>query len=267
MGMKRTAFKIAFSAWLLAAPLAHAQVPELEPMHYTVRYDVYWNGLPLGRIRMTVHEDQFGYGMEIDTKTRGLADIFAESTSTASVKGIRREGQYIPLKYSSTSQSDKEPRRTTITYDEEGKIRKRTRTPQDDPAWRPIVPLAEANEATDPITAFFTLRQRLRDAMAANERSTSVKTYEGARYAGFTFKVISPASLQIMKKSVRAINTVPTRQPINGYTPKEWKKYKKGDPVVHVYFSADARFIPLLAEAALPIGTLKMQLTEFSRAP
>lgn len=263
MGSKLTPFKIGFGLWLvLMAGSAQAAVPELEPANYTTRYDVTWNGLPLGRVRITTHEDDFSYRMTVDSKTRGLADMFAESQSIAEVQGAVRDGAYVPQRYSSTSTSAKEPRKTLITYDEDGKIEKRSRTPQDDPAWRPVVPLAEANSATDPMTAFFILRKTMRDNMAANQRTTKVKTYEGARYAEFSFQVISPATMQIMNKSARAINIVPKRQPLNGYTPKELKKFKKGDPTAHLYMSADARFIPLMVEMALPFGTLKAELTE-----
>lgn len=260
MGWIHTRFKILFCLALMSTP-ALAVVPPLEPLNLTARYDVYWNGLPLGRLRITVKEDMLGYALSVDTKTRGLADIFAESRSFAQARGTRSDDRYIPRYYLSESASENQ-RKTVITYDETGAIEQRERTPQDNPAWRPIVPLNEANTATDPITAFFIARQRMHDNIANNVRETQVRTYEGARLALFNIEVISPATLKIMKKSVNAINTVPTRTILNGYTPKEIKKYKKGDPTVHVYFSADGRFIPLLAEVNLPLGTLKAELTE-----
>lgn len=260
MGTQRTAFKIALTLWLLAAP-AMAQVPPLEPLNLEVRYDVYWNGLPLGRVRITAKEDDFTYKLVVDSKTRGLADIFAESKSVAFAQGRMADGEYIASRYESRSDSENK-RHTVMTYDETGAILTRDRTPQDDPAWRPVVPLSEANTATDPITAFFVLRQRMHQNIASNIKETQVKTYEGARLALFDFTVVSRASLKIMKQSVNAINIVPKRTILNGYTPKEQKKFAKGDPTVHVYFSADGRFIPLLAEVKLPFGTLKAELTE-----
>lgn len=263
MGITKASCKIGlFIALLIAGQPAAAQVPALIPLNHTLRYDVSWNGLALGRIRIEVGQDGFGYHVTVDTKTRGVMNVFGREHTVAQVKGrIGDTERFIPQRYESRSLAKEDGRTTVITYDEHGSIATRTRTPADG-ASRPTVPLDQANTATDPITAFLLLREKMHANMARNQRETSLRTYEGARLADFTFKVISRARIELNGEYVNAINTVPTRTPIAGYKEKELKKHREGDPTVHVFFSADERFIPLQAKVSLMLGTITANLAE-----
>lgn len=261
------AYKIPLLAigMLLLPTLAPAQVPELVPLNLATRYDVDVGGMAIGRLRIYATEDNFTYRLKIDTKTSGLIDIFAPLTSVASAHGRRTaEGQYMPQLYSSTAERDgnEKGRRVRIVYDEHGTITERERVPNQDPTYRPVVPITQASAAADPITGFFLLRKKLRDAMERNEREVQIETYDAARLATMTLRVVSRARIELNGKYVDAINTVITRQPVAGYTRKELKKFKEGDPVVHLYFSPDERLIPLMVTVALPFGTMRATLVE-----
>lgn len=248
--------------------LAAAEVPELAPLNVTTRYDIALGAVPIGRLRVDSHEDRFGYNLTIDTKTTGLVNFFAPLKSVATTRGQRtEEGAYIPAFYDSKGDKDdkEKNKRSTITYDKDGQITTDERTPRDDPKWRPLVPREKTKGAVDPITGFFMLRKQLRDAMARGERETSVLTYDGARLAIIKIAVVSRAKIDMGKKHRDAINTVLTRTPITGYTPKEMKKYKAGDPVIHAYFSPDAEFMPLQISIGLPYGDVKATLTEYTK--
>lgn len=263
MGTKIPSYKflISLSIILLGNP-AFAQVPDLEPLNYQLRYDVSWSGIALGRIRITVTEDMYGYKMSVDTKTKGIARLFDKTKGLAETTGkIAPEG-YVPQHYSSSSKDDEGGRTTTVTYESDGSIRARDRNPPDDPARRPPVPIEQASTGVDPITTFLKMRRGVHDHMEQNIRETEVMSYDGARLAQFTTKVVSRASLESMDKHVNAINTVLTRRPIAGYKDKEIAKYEKGDPVVHIYYSADGRFIPLKADIKLSYGTISLELVE-----
>ena len=251
---------------LSVAPPAFAAVPDLEPLNYAVRYDVYWNSIPLGRLRINTHEDKFGYSLDVDTKTRGLANLFDKQTSTVKTRGRMADGEYMPIDYHSTSTDGDGSRVTVLKYDEEGTLKSRSRTPDDDPDWRKPVPEEQADTATDPITAFFRIRRAMHDNIARNVPVTIQRTYEGARLAEFEFKVVSRARTEAMENYTDTINIVPRRTPIAGYTPKEQKRFKeKGDPTVHMYFSADGKFIPVAIDVGLPFGTLTAKLTEITK--
>ncbi len=254
--------------FLTFAPFsANAAVPELTPLNYTTRYDVTVGGITIGRIRINTHEDTFSYRMSVDTKTSGLVNFFAPLESIARVAGSVINGEHRARTYTSLAKKDGKDknRRVEVTYDPAGNILTQMRVP-DQTGWRPEVPLEKANEAKDPMTGFMVLRQTLRNAMAQEQREASTLTYDGARLARMTLKVVSRAKIEIQGKYVDAINAVVTREPIDGYTPKELKKYKEGDPVIHVYFSADERLMPLQVTLGLSYATVRATLVEISTA-
>lgn len=242
------------------APEAHA----LTSLNQKSYYRISWNGLTLGRIRITASEKDGNYNLLVDTKSKGIANVFSPFETIASAEGVREDGRYIPRRYYSKAiRSDEgKNRQTEITYDSTGMILKRARTPLDDPSWRPEVPIAEINRAPDPVTAFLQMRHQLMRNVGQGIRETTVMTYDGRRYAGFTVNAIQAGTTLIDGEMKPVVHTVITRQPINGYTPKEWKKFKKGDPTVYAWFSADEAFIPLKIEISLMIGVLRIQLTE-----
>jgi hypothetical protein len=240
-------------------------VPQLAPFNYTLKYDVTWNGLPIGHVRIITSESDYRYTLTVETKTRGILRLFDGTKST-----IRTEGRYIekdgredvpsPQNYESRAKNSDRTKITTVRYNMQGEIIKRERNPADDPTNRPVVPLEKANKAVDPLTGIYVARQMLRDNIERNIRDTTVRTYDGARLADLTFKVVSRASLEVLGESTNAINIVLKRTPIDGYKKKELKKYNEGDPVIHVYFSADERFIPLAADVKLKFGTISAKL-------
>lgn len=244
----------------MAAPVS-AGVPALEPLNYKLKYDVTWNGFTIGRLRIRVSEDAFSYRVSIDTKTSGIARLFSSEKSVAIAEGRVVDGRYIPTKY--TSRGDNGSRqRTVITYDASGAIATRDRKPPITGKSRKEVPLEQANAATDPASAFFILRKKLHTAMKANVRDVSTHTYDGVRFAEMLIHVVSPARVEVFDKYENAINTVITRKPLNGYSAKELKKFKEGDPPAHIYFSTDGRFMPLKAQVQTNIGTIAATLSE-----
>jgi hypothetical protein len=262
MGRIATSCKAAVTGLIILANTpASAQVPTLAPLNHDLRYDIYWNSLPLGRVRIKVTETKTSYSIDFDAKTRGIARMFDDTKSETKITGHIADGRYIPISYDTHTKDGQ--KHTTIAYAEDGTIVARDRKPMDNPKWRPIVPLEEANTAADPGTAFLRLRREMHRNMTLNIRSNSQRAYDGARLTGYNVDVVSRASLDIMGKHTNAINTVVKRVLVNGYTAKEIKKQKKeGDPTTHLYFSADERMIPLQVDIDTGFGTLSVKLTE-----
>lgn len=248
-----------FFALFFAVP-ALAEVPPLEKLNYKLKYEVTWNGLHIGRIRIKVREDAFSYSLSIDTKTGGIARLFSDEQSVASAEGRIVNGKYMPTRYSSRNDNSSR-QRTTITYDANGNIATQERKPPRGKS-RTEVPLEDANRATDPTTAFFILRQQLHGAMKQNARDVSARTYDGVRLAEFLLHVVGPARAEVVDHYESAINTVISRKPLNGYSPKELKKFKEGDPVVYIFFTADSRFIPVKATVQTGFGAIAVAISE-----
>ncbi len=263
MGTFRTACKSTLCVFLLlAAHGAQAGGDALKPLQLKARYRIAWSGIALGRILIEAQEDASRYHMQIDTKTTGVGALITADRSLNVAHGRVAEGSYLPEKYESKPLGGTDHSITVLTYDAQGKIASRLRDPDDDPAWRPPVPFAEVDTASDPVTAAFTLRRALYAAMQNNMSEVSTRTYDGARLATMKITRQPNRTLEIMEKPQPVVDVTITRTPINGYSPKDLKKFKKGDPEIHLYFSDDADFLPLKASANAGFGDLTMTLIE-----
>lgn len=258
-------YKIVISFFLVVFPhlTMAAETALSEPWNFTAKYTVAWSGITIGRIYITATEDATSYRMSVDTKTHGVGSLFGKERRWAEVTGKKSGTQFLPSRFESRPQSNDKGDRTELTYDDQGKLITRLRLPDDDPKWRPPVPREQANTATDPITAGFIVRDNIARAMASGEHSLHTFTYDGARLANMHVTLITPTStLSIMDKTVEAVDITINRQPIIGYTPKELKKFKDGDPDIHLYFTADAKRIPVRITVDAPVGQLTATLVE-----
>lgn len=237
--------------------------PVMEPFPKLMKYRIAWNNIKIGRVIIEANQTPYSYRMSIDTKTTGMLKMFSPLKSVTWASGRLYEGQIIPQKYNSRSSSDEgNGRSSELLYDEEGTLAQRTTIPVDDPSWRPEVPMDEARKAFDPITAYFIVRAMLYNNVNRGIKDTYIKTYDGRRLAEFQFKAVNNGTRLRDDKVVPVINTVAFRKPINGYTPKELKRYEEGDPKVHIYFSADKRFLPIEFEIYHWSGKISASLEE-----
>lgn len=264
MGTYSTAYKaglIVLFGLLAAAPALAAE--PLQPLKLNARYRISWGGLTLGRIRIEAKEDATSYFMAIDTKTTGVGAIISGDRSLITSRGaVTKDFSYIPASYESKPLDGSDRTTVTLTYDAAGKITKRERNPDDDPNWRPRVPFEEINTAHDSVSAAFVLRRKLYEAMATGGKEVSTRTYDGARLANMKIARQADVTMDMMGKKQELVDVTIARIPINGYTPKELKKFKKGDPEIHLYFTNDSAFLPVRASANSGFGELSMTMVE-----
>jgi len=264
MVLARAGYKLSITVFCasLIAPAAWAQQAPLSPFNLNGRYKVAWSGITLGRINLIATEDATSYSMSIDTKTRGVGAIAGDEARLNIAHGSKTaDGTYIPTTYESKPQKNKETENVIkLTYDAKGDIVNRLRTKDDDPAWRPPVPFASVNTARDPITASFMQRRALFTMLPSAQNEVATKTYDGLRLATLKMTRSANAKVEVMGEYKDTVNVAITRTPIDGYTPKELKKFKKGDPEIRIYFTNDAAFLPVRATAKTLVGELSMTL-------
>lgn len=251
---------LCISILALACP---APAQAVSPLPEKLYYRISWSGLPLGRIRVDTTETDSRYHMVIDTKSKGVASVFSPFETIAQASGMISDGHYIPERYESRAiKSDEgKNRSTTLTYDATGRITSRSYAPKaDDPAWRPVVAIDKASAATDPITGFLAIRHKLRKHLAQGLNEASIQSYDGKRLATLTATRIKDEAAA--DRSTPVIVTRITRTPIDGYTPKEWKKYKAGDPPLTVWFADNDSLTPLQLELELMLGSVIVELSE-----
>lgn len=269
MVLPRTTYKTLLAILLFSLPYAAAAAESapLAPLSMEGKYTVAWNGVTIGRIRITAEEDAAHYHMSVDTKTSGVAALFSKERRVAEASGNVSASGYIPQRFESRPQKNDEGEITTLTYDSAGKLAKRVREPDDDPNWRPPVPAAQASTGADPITGAFTLRRQLHEALSraagGGKQTIRTRTYDGARLATMQLSFSpTPVTLDIMDHDTPAIEARVTRTPIAGYTPKELKKFAAGDPPISFYFSTDEKRLPLGARIHARFGDITATLVE-----
>ncbi len=172
------------------------------------------------------------------------------------------KGNYIPRLYKARPHREGERNITELTYDEKGNIVNRLRNPDDDPAWRAPVTFKQINTARDPITASFMLRKMLFAARENPSAEVSTRTYDGARLAEMKMLRAANAKVAVMHSYKDAVNVAVVRLPIEGYTPKELKKFNRGDPEIRLFFSDDAAFLPIRATAKVLVGELSLSMVD-----
>lgn len=264
MGRRHTGYKLV----MILCCLAFASTPAkaegtISPLTLNARYIVAWSGITIGRINIIAREDEKTYFMQVDTKTRGLGSLISDEASVIFVEGSKgANGSYIPARYKARPHRAGERNITELTYNEKGDIVNRLRNPDDDPAWRPPVTFKQINTARDPITASFMLRRMLYAARANPSAKVSTRTYDGARLADMHMIRAANAKVAVMHQYTDAINVAVVRLPIEGYTPKEIKRFNSGDPEIRLYFSNDDAFLPIRATAKVLIGELSLSMVD-----
>jgi YD repeat-containing protein len=261
----RTSYKIAVAILLFSLPYSAAagEFAPLAPLTMEGKYSVAWNGVPIGRIRLTAREDASHYQITVDTKTTGVAALFSKEQRVAEASGNVTAAGYTPSRFESRPHNSDKTDLTTMTYDAAGQLTTRIRKPEDDTAWRPPVPTAQASTATDPVTGGLILRRKIHEALAGGSPHISTKTYDGARLADMRVTLAAkPVTLEILDKDIAAIDASIARTPIAGYTPKELKKFKAGDPDIHIFFGADEKALPLRVTIDAVVGHLTATLVE-----
>lgn len=286
MGRIRTACKLTLVIFALAAPgvastqesaagdgpssAPAATTSEPTPLHLRARYRVSWAGVTIGRIYLNADEQlpkagkPGSYSITIDTKTHGVATMFSSEKRIIEATGeIAQDGRLIPATYVSRPQDNDGSRVIRIRY-ERGLIAQQESLPPEDPSWRPPVPLPELSQIVDPATAGLIVRRMLATALSGNENQLAIRTYDGARLTDMRLAILrDEARVEVNGTYQPAVQTVITRQPVAGYTPKELKKINGGDPPVRFYFSADPLHIPLMVTADSGFGLITASFDKF----
>ena len=228
-------------------------------------YDVYWAGLPAGRIRLGIGADRGHYRDEIAIRTEGLPHLVTRFRGVATA-----EGRLAP-------QRPAEPQRYDAVYD----LRKRrdreismrfvarggASVAEPGPgATDHDSPIAEAfrRNAVDPLSAYERIREALRAALDGGPESFTVPVYDGAR----RFDVLG----RLLPKSDGSTHTLKvlfTMRPIAGFkgAPRNGGDPDSAPRPTRMTFSDDARLLPLSATASVYWLPLVVQLDHICTQP
>ncbi len=250
----------------LILSLLPAALAAQEPFNHIARYEFDWNDLPLGRVAIESKETPESYSMHTLIKSRGMVSLFAKHSSDSSVTGKRNAERYFPTLYETNYQTRKKPKHIKITSDGEGHILQEVDEPADSD--RPKIPEVEKAKAADLLTCIYLIRQGLANAQLVGARVPlkngkpfyDIDMYDGKRISHLSFEVVGKENHRVNWKKRASIHIRASRSPGPGYTPKELGRLKD-EPSMDIYFSDDAKLVPLAMEVHY-LGTIRGQLVQ-----
>ncbi len=249
---------------LFSAPATAAEtnaIPALAPLNYKVIYAFSYAGVNFGKTGIEISQTPTQYDITCDVTSTGIVNAFVKHSSHTTVKATGEGGHYDALVYESNYQTKKKPKYVHMTV-KNGEITEEQALPPDNRATRPEVSKEQKDKAVNPLSLIFAMRQGLHDAMVAKKDSFSLLLYDGRRLTQVNFAVIGNTSVPIDKVNTDVVQVDISRKLLEGWTQSELGDGKAKEPVVHAYFSRDARFIPILFEVPMWLGTIRASIAK-----
>jgi hypothetical protein len=165
---------------LIALTLAAAPLRADPDQPLTLRYGVYWAGLQIATLVLDHRIDASQYHSELLVSTVGLLEKLAHYRSKTLAAGrLEADESLTPITFSSESSSRKKDRRAVVRFDREsGDVVDLEITKRGKPD-RSKVPDELRKNVTDPLTAFFQLRDHVASAVAREPFTAAV--FDGRR--------------------------------------------------------------------------------------
>lgn len=215
-----------------------------------------WSGIPFAKLWISIEETVDNYRLTASYKSRGLVRIFSRSKSLTLSNGVRVGDTIRALEYN--YENEDEDKHTLLQFDLAGELIRREVEPDDDPTHRPPVSAAEIKGAATPGDALFVLREMVRQAEKQGKSEFSVRFYEGKRLMLVTGSISQDTNYTINKKDYVVRKLTLSRELLSGFTDKEIKRYKKGEPPLYLYLDAETLF-PIAMEVEIKLGTVKAE--------
>lgn len=232
--MKSYLYKAILVLYLTALNPAMAEEPH-EPLHFIGLYNFDFGSIPLGRLALSIDEDNGSYNERLLVTSAGLINIFTRHVSDTVAKGKVDGNEYHPAYYESYYRTKNKPRHIKLEFNHHGALITEINEPPEDHNDRPEVPHSLKDGSYDPLTGLLVLRSGAQEFTGFDaKRLYHVNTGHCAKDTIFIEKKWQSASYCIL-----------SRTPLSGLTKKETKQYNEGEPPLKFYFSDDAHKIPL----------------------
>lgn len=226
--------------------MAAMPLSKLEPYNSVGFYTVTWGGIDVGGMAIEAFEDGDSYRMDAQIKSDGLAWVFTKHASTTYVRGIKRDGEYIPQKFETFFKLRGKLRHIVLEYDKSGKLVQEVNDPPE-PEWkRPPVPMKLKSHVVDALTPFFIQRHKVYEALQNGHDRFTIRMFDGRRLTDMHYYVTGRKNMGWNMQQVPIIQFALSRTPVAGYKDKELKDIRNNqDPEVSLYLSDDGKLLPL----------------------
>lgn len=231
MVMKHTFFK-----WLMPCfCILFAFSAQADTLKFKGDYVFSWSGIRIGKLQLELKENDKEYSALSTLKTAGLVAAFSDHKSVTKVKGKTQPDRYQPSEYRSDYFSGNKDKVIALKYGKDGTVVEEAFTPPKR-ASRPDVPAKMKMGAADSLTAIFSMRHEIKQALKDGRSKMTVPVFDGKRRFDLHARVIDPnTSLRLDGKSVPAVKLGLRREAVAGFKQKELKKMAKGEPELEFF--------------------------------
>ena len=254
MNLRPICVLIALCCWLSTMHASQAATQEGE-------YRFYWGGLRIGKIHLTLEEDGRQYRIHSIAKSSGLMRLFDKHKSEAFVRGVKRDGRYIPIQFRSEYGDGEEKNKLIeLHYDSQGVVQSETLIPPRKESRPPVAQHEKGRGVLDIFTTIFAMQEQLANALAKGKTEFVAPIYDGKRRFDLQARIKDThAIFEAQDQDQPAIALSLLRNPIAGYTQKELRKLGESNPEVTFYVHRDSFRLLGLAVPTFK-GTLRAEL-------
>ncbi len=257
-------YRTHFIKMLLALSLlsysAQADEP-LMPVKFSGHYDFAFSGIPFGKMDISIDQNSTRYTLSGDIETTGIARVLVQHESHTNSKGSGKDFRYGDSEYESRY-STRGKKKYAHVSKENGKIISDKVTPPDNRAVRAAVPLADKSAAIDPLAMSIGIRSEFARARKDGRNNFAIDFYDGRRLTRASFTIGDERILRINGQKIPVFTLSARRKALSGYTATELARLNPKEPDLMIYFSHDAKFMPVYMEVPVAFGvataTLRM---------
>ena len=256
----------ALTAWVAAAPAAHAQAK------LDARYTVTLGGIPVGRGGWVVDLSENQYSAAANGMATGLIKLFAGGSGTTYSRGDVVNGQLQPRDYAATLTISKKKDEVGMTI-ENGNVKEYTAKPPSTPdPERVAITEAHRRGVNDPMTASLIRVSGSGDPISADTCKRTLAIFDGRmRYdLRLSFKRMEKVKAEKGYQGPAVVCAV-SFVPIAGYIPdRPVVKYLTSNQDMEIWLVpiAGTRIAaPFRISVPTPFGDAVMEATQFMAGP
>jgi hypothetical protein len=233
----------------------------LMPIKFTGHYDFAFSGIPFGQMDILLDQTATRYQATGDVKTTGIARILVQHESHSTSSGSGKDFHYGNAEYESRYATRGKKKYARISK-KNGKIVSDKVEPLDNRAVRPAVPMTDKSAAVDPLAMSVAIRSEFARARKEDRKNFTLDFYDGRRLTRANFTIGDERVLRIGGQKIPVLALSARRKTLAGYTASELARINSKESELMIYFSHDAKFVPVYLEVPVAFGvataTLKM---------
>ncbi|MDE3038037.1 MAG: DUF3108 domain-containing protein [Pseudomonadota bacterium] len=257
------------------------------PINFKGIYICTFSGIPIGKMGIDIEQTPGHYAVAADITTSGLLRLFVKHQSHSTTEASGEHFIYPAIEYETHYQTRGKKHYIRLVR-KNGRVQE-TQIPPENHVTRPAVPAAILKNAVDPLSLIIEAREKLQEALTApstpvgegrGEGASSIRdprpltpshrgreeffinVYDGNRLSEADFIILGKKIIFYGTGKLPVIAVAARRKPLAGFTRKELAGFGPDDPTLYIYFSDDAKLMPLKLQMALPFGLLTATLAK-----